>query len=91
MVKFKNIEIREADTFFKRLFGLMFKKNITYGILFKNCRSIHTFFMTDIIDIIATDENDIIVKTYKNIKPNKIIVAPKPTKNIYELPKNTLK
>ena len=70
--------------------GLMFKKNINYGLLFKNCRSIHTFFMKEQIDIIATDINDNIIKTYKSVKPNKILIAPKNTKNIYELPKNTI-
>ena len=91
MLKFNNIKIIKADTFFKRLFGLMFKKNITYGMLFKNCKSIHTFFMLDTIDIVTTDKNDNIVKVYKNVKPGKILIGPKGTKNIYELPKNTLK
>ena len=90
MDKYNNVEIKEADTFYKRLFGLMFKKNINYGLLFKNCRSIHTFFMKEKIDIIATDINDNIIKTYKNVKPRRIIIAPIGTKNIYELPKNTL-
>lgn len=90
MDKYNNVEIKEADTFYKRLFGLMFKKNINYGLLFKNCRSIHTFFMKEKIDIIATDINDNIIKTYKNVKPRRIIIAPTGTKNIYELPKNTL-
>lgn len=90
MDKYNNVEIKEADTFTKRLFGLMFKKNINYGLLFKNCRSIHTFFMKEEIDIIATDNNDNIIKIYKNVKPRRIIIAPTGTKNIYELPKNTL-
>ena len=91
MLKYDNLDIKVANTFFKRLFGLMFKKNITYGLLFKNCRSVHTFFMFTTIDIVATNKNDKIIKTYKNVKPCKIIIAPKNTKNIYELPKNTLK
>lgn len=90
MDKYNNVEIKEANTFYKRLFGLMFKKNINYGLLFKNCRSIHTFFMKEEIDIIATDIDDNIIKIYKNIKPRRIIIAPIGTKNIYELPNNTL-
>lgn len=43
------------------------------------------------IDIIATDKNDNIIKTYKSVKPCKILIAPKNTKNIYELPKGTLR
>lgn len=90
MLEFKNIQIKEAKSFKERLIGLMFKKNITYGLLFKNCRSIHTFFMKDKIDVIATDKDDNIIKTYKSVNKNKIIIAPKNTRNIYELPKGTI-
>lgn len=90
MLTFNNIEIKEAKGLFNRFIGLMFKKNITYGLLFKNCKSIHTFFMFDKIDVIATDKDDNIIKKYKNLKPWKILIAPKGTKNIYELPKNTI-
>ena len=34
MLEFKNIQINEAKSFKERLIGLMFKKNITYGLLF---------------------------------------------------------
>ena len=91
MLNFKNIEIKTANSFKERLIGLMFKKNINYGLLFKHCKSIHTFFMLEEIDVIATDKNDNIIKKYKNVKPWKILIAPKKTKNIYELPKGTLK
>ena len=91
MLKYKNTDIKVANGFINRFKGLMFKKNINYGLLFKNCRSIHTFFMLDEIDVVATDVNDNIIKEYKSVKPWKILVAPKNTKNIYELPKNTLK
>lgn len=90
MLEFKNIKIKEAKSFKERFFGLMFKKNINYGLLFDNCKSIHTFFMKEEIDIVATDKNDNIIKTYKCVKPNKILIAPKKTKRIYELPKKTL-
>lgn len=90
MLEFNNVKIKIAKSFKERLFGLMFKKNINNGLLFKNCRSIHTFFMLEEIDVIATDKNDKIIKTYKNIKPCRLLIAPKKTKNIYELPKNTI-
>lgn len=86
-----NIKIKEAKSFKDRLLGLMFKKNINYGLLFENCRSIHTFFMKEEIDILATDKNNRIIKMYKSVKPWRIIIAPKKTYNIYELPKKTLK
>ena len=91
MQSYNNIIIKEAKSFKERLLGLMFKKDIKEGLLFNNCRSIHTFFMKEPIDIICTDKKDNIIKTYKSVKPNKILIAPKNTKNIYELPKKTLK
>lgn len=91
MLSFKDINIKVAKKFKDRLIGLMFKKNIKYGISFRNCRSIHTFFMFEEIDVIATDKKDNILKKYKNVKPWKILIAPKNTKNIYELPKGTIK
>ena len=90
MLEFKNLNIKEVKSFKDRLIGLMFKKNINYGLLFNNCKSIHTFFMKEEIDIVATDKNDNIIKTYKEVKPWKILIAPKGTKKIYELPKKTL-
>ena len=46
--------------------------------------------MREEIDIIATDHNDNIIKKYKNVKPYKILIAPRNTSKIYELPKNTI-
>ena len=86
MLKYDNYNVKEAKSFFQRLFGLMFKKNINYALLFNNCRSIHTFFMLINIDVIAFDKNDKIVKKYKNIHPGKIIIAPKNTAKILEIP-----
>lgn len=78
--------IKVADGFFQRLLGLMFKKNINYALLFNKCKSVHTFFMFMNIDILALDNNDNIIKTYKNVKPGRIIIGPKGTKKILEVP-----
>ena len=43
--KNNKLKIYEYKTFFKKLFGLMNKKNISYGIRINNCNSIHTFFI----------------------------------------------
>ena len=91
MDKYKNIKILKAETIKQRFLGFMFKKNINHGLLFQNCNSIHTFFMKEEIDVIATDKNNNIIKEYKNIKPNRILICPRGTKNIYEMPKNTIK
>ena len=90
MLKFDNLEIKIAKSFKDRLIGFMFKKNINYGLLFKHCKSIHTFFMLDEIDVVATDNYDNIIRTYKSVKPWKVLIAPNGTKMIYELPKGTI-
>ena len=51
-------KIITAKSFFKRLFGLMGKENINYGMLFPKCNSVHTFFMKENIDIIGLDINN---------------------------------
>ena len=82
------LEIRMCNNIFNRFLGFMFKKNITYGLCFPKCNSIHTFFMKESIDIIMTDKNYNILYILKKIKPNKIIL---PKKNVYytfELPIN---
>lgn len=91
MLEYNGVKIIEAKGFKMRLLGFMFKKNINCGLLFKNCRSIHTFFMKDKIDVLLTDKEDNIIKKYKNLSKNKIIIGSKRVKNIYELPKNTIK
>ena len=50
------IEVKEAKDFKTRLLGFMGQKNIQTGILFPNCKSIHTFFMKEHIDVIGLDE-----------------------------------
>jgi len=85
------IEIYEAKTFKQRLLGLMFKKNINYCLLFKNCNSIHTFFMKENIDVVMTDKNDTILFIKKNLKKNKIILPKKGVYNTYEFPANFIK
>ena len=82
------LEIKVYNNIYNRFKGFMFKKNINYGLCFPKCNSIHTFFMKEYIDVIMTDKNYNILYTFKNLKPNKIIL---PKKNVYytfELPIN---
>ena len=87
----KHITIKEAITFYDRLTGLMGKKNINYGILFKNCNSIHTFFMQEEIDVVALNQNNEIIFKVVALPKNKVFKVSKPQKNttILELPKNS--
>ena len=69
----KKYEIIEADTFYKRLTGLIGKKDIDFGMLFKKCNSIHTYFMKENIDVIGLDENNEVIYKYENLDKNRVI------------------
>ncbi len=87
----KYFKIYEATTFKERFYGLMGKTNISYGILFPNCNSIHTFFMKEEIDVIGLDETNQIIFLERNLSKNKIIKIHRQAKktSILELPKHT--
>ena len=78
------IKILIAKSFKDKLLGLMFQKNINYGLYFPNVNKIHTFFMKEPIDIIGLDQNMIVVEKYYNI--GKIIILRKSVHTL-ELPK----
>lgn len=89
-MKINNINVKMCKSFSSRFFGLMFKKNFDYGLIFPKCNSIHTFFMRENIDVFMTDIDGNILYTYKNLKPNRIIL---PKKNVYytlEFPSNKI-
>ena len=72
----KKVNVIVAKSFFKRFIGLMFKrKKVDYGLYFPKCASVHTFFMFQNIDIIMTDQNDIITEIYKDVTPNRVILG----------------
>lgn len=85
----KKIELKEANTFFKELRGLMFKKHINYALKFR-CNGIHTFFMESNIDVILTDKHNNVLYTYKDLKRRRIILPKKDVYYTYELPPNTI-
>ena len=66
-----------AKSFFKKLMGLMFKKEINEYLVFFHCSSIHTFFMKKNIDVIFFDKNKKLLEVHKNIKKNKILICKK--------------
>lgn len=82
--------VKEANTFIKKLKGLMFIKEFNYILKFKT-NGIHTFFMKINIDVILTDKEDKILYIYRNLKPNKIILPKRKVKYTYEMPVNYIK
>lgn len=82
--------VKEANTFIKKLKGLMFIKEFNYILKFKT-NGIHTFFMKTNIDVILTNKEDKILYIYRNLKPNKIILPKRKVKYTYETPVNYIK
>ena len=91
-MKYKNIKIILATTFYKRFKGLMLKKDFKDGLLFTNLTdsSIHTLFMRFEIDIYFLDENRTIFEK-TSLKPWKFYKPKKQAKFILETKKDKLK
>lgn len=87
LLKNKELELKVCNSFKDKLIGFMFKKNIDYALRFK-CKSIHTFFMKESIDVIITNKDNIVLYIYSNVSKNKIIIK-KNAYYFYELPSNT--
>ena len=85
----KEIELKEANNFFNKLLGLMFKKNFNFCLRLK-CNGIHTFFMKENIDLILTDKNNNIIYIYQNFNKNRILLPKKNVFYTYELPAGTI-
>ena len=83
------IKIKYADTYLKRLIGLMFKKDIDYGLLFilRYGSGIHTCFMRFNIDVYFIDENKIIIEKI-TLKPWKYYNPSKKAKYVLETKEN---
>lgn len=82
----KEIELKECKSFYDRLMGFMFKKNICYALLFDRCDSIHTFFMKENIDVIMCDSDNNILFFYKDLPKNKVIWPKKGVYRVFETP-----
>ena len=71
----KKYNIILMNTFFKRLKGLMFKKDVITDIyFFPKCSSIHTHFMKQNIDICIVDKDYYVTYVEASVKPNKVII-----------------
>ena len=82
----KSIELKNCKSFYSRLIGFMFKKNINTALLFDKCDSIHTFFMKENIDVIMCDKDNNILYFYRNLSKNRIIWPKKGVKKVFETP-----
>src|SRR5215470_19716512 len=64
-------EVALANTFFKRLRGLMFRRRLaqTEALWLRPCNGVHTFWMLFAIDVIFLDQQLRIVKLVENLRP----------------------
>jgi uncharacterized protein len=90
------IKIKFANSYFKRLKGLMFKKNIDYGLVFITKAKtrfkcgIHTSFMKFNIDVYFLDEN-LRIFDVKTLKPWENYTPSKKADYIIEFEENKMK
>ena len=82
----KEINLIECKSFYSRLKGFMFTKNIDKALLFDKCNSIHTFFMNESIDVIMCNNNNTVLYYYRDLKKNKIILPKRGIKKVFETP-----
>lgn len=82
----KEIELDQCKTFYKRLKGFMFEKNIASALEFDKCNSIHTFFMKDNIDVIMCDKENRVLFYFKKLGKGKIIWPKKGVIKVFETP-----
>ncbi len=64
-------KIEVADSFFKRLNGLIGRSGLNKGeaLILLPCNAVHTFFMKFSIDIIFLDQEAVILEVIENLKP----------------------
>ena len=97
MVSFSNSQILGqgvivADTWQMRTKGLIgrTKLNPGEGLLIKNCKAIHTWFMRFAIDVLFLDKNYCVVKTVSQLKPFRLAFGGRSAHHVLELPSNAI-
>ena len=79
------MHIVNMNSFCKRLIGLMFKNEIEHNLfLFRKCRSIHTCFMFQNINVFGLDKDYCVVQVSFNVKPWRICLFGSEVKHIVE-------
>ncbi len=84
--------VQLADTFWRRLRGLLGKKALGKGegLLISPASAIHTFFMAFPIDVAFLDEHGQVVRAHSYLPPFRIALGGRRAKRALELPAGTL-
>ncbi len=81
----ENLNVKIAESFKEKFFGLMGKKNFRYGLLLENTNGIHTFFMRQKIYVVLLDKDyNILFRDY--VKPWRVLFPKKGVFYTLELP-----
>lgn len=82
----------EANTFVKRMIGLLGKKSFGNmdGLLLCPCSQIHSIGMKFSFDAVYLDKNFRIVALYENVGKNRILPYNVAVKSVLELPSGTI-
>lgn len=85
-------DVKVADNFITRTFGLIPRKTISQGegLIIKPCCSVHTFFMKFEIDVLFINSKNEIVALFENAKKNRILSIILSSKYVIELPSGTI-
>jgi uncharacterized membrane protein (UPF0127 family) len=85
-------EVTLANTFFKRLRGLMFRRSLAAAeaIWLRPCNGVHTFWMLFAIDVIFLDQQLRIVKLIENMRPFRVTAPHLAARSVIEMPAHTI-
>lgn len=84
--------VRRADTFFRRLLGLMFRPPLRpgEGLWIEPCRSVHTHFMRFPIDVAFIDPEGYVLRVIPHMRPWRVSPLVRRAAAALELPAGTL-
>ena len=85
-------EVALANTFFKRLRGLMFRRRLSpdEAIWLRPCNGVHTFWMLFAIDVIFLDRELRIVKLVENMRPFRVTRPHLAARSVIEMQAHTI-
>ncbi len=82
--------VEVANSFSKRLIGLMGRKSLTNeGLWIPSCNSIHTCFMNFSIDLAFVDSKMNVVAIKHQVKPWRLVLPILKAYGVFELPSGT--
>ena len=81
-----------ANTFLKRLCGLMFRRRLApaEALWLRPCNGVHTFWMLFAIDVIFLDRELRIVKLVENMRPFRVTTPHLSAQSVLEAPAHTI-